>query len=329
MNTPLYAEKSEHAPSPHAVTDAKSVMKRLAETAISHERLPMLDIVFDKLARMLTESFLHLISTDVRVSLDDVEYTRFGDFMAPENAPGVIAVVRAPEWDNSFLIAIDLKLIFALSEVLMGAAPDALEKDAGDAKRAPTNIEMQIARRVFTIVAQRLGDAFDTVSKVEFSIERLELNPQFAAIARMTSAAVEADLSLNVAGIDGALKVIFPYTTLEPLKSSLQQMFVGERIGRDATWENHFEKAVLDTELAFEAILHQQYATLNEIFNWKPGDVITFDASVESQVRLICDGLEFFRGPMGRKNGRIAAQIDQMSLLENTAPAETKKGRAA
>ena len=304
--------------------DAANVMKRLAETAISHERLPMLDIVFDKLSRMLTESFLHLVSTDVQVSLNDVDYTRFGDFISAD-APRIIAVVRAEEWDNSFIIAIDTRLIFALSEMLMGGAPGNLDKDVGDGARTPTNIEMQIAKRIFTTVAERLGDAFASVAKVEFAIERLELNPQFAAIARLTSAAIDGDLSLSVAGVEGALKVIFPYTTLEPLKSSLQQMFVGERIGRDTTWENHFERAVMNTELTFEAILHQQNAALNEILNWKPGDTITFDASAESEVRLLCDGLEFFRGPMGRKNGRIAAQIEHMTMSEQAGEAESER----
>ena len=102
-------------------------------------------------------------------------------------------------------------------------------------------------------------------------------------------------------------------------------MFVGERIGRDTTWENHFERAVMNTELTFEAILHQQNAALNEILNWKPGDTITFDASAESEVRLLCDGLEFFRGPMGRKNGRIAAQIEHMTLSEQAGGAGSEK----
>ena len=304
---------------------AQAVMRRLAETAISHERLPMLDIVFDKLSRMLTESFLHLVSTDVQVSLNDVDYIRFGDFISAAGAPRLIAVVRAPEWDNSFIISIDSQLIFALAEVLLGGAPDSVKDNFGDSARAPTNIEMQIAKRIFGIVAERLGHAFESVDKVEFEIERLELNPQFAAIARLTSAAVEGDLSLSVAGVAGALKVIFPYTTLEPMKASLQQMFVGERAGRDTTWERHFERAVLHTELTFEAILHQQNAALNEILNWKPGDTITFDASAESEVRLMCDGLEFFRGPMGRRNGRIAAQIEEMPLHEQDE--ETQIGR--
>ena len=81
----------------------------------------------------------------------------------------------------------------------------------------------------------------------------------------------------------------------------------------------------MNTELTFEAILHQQNAALNEILNWKPGDTITFDASAESEVRLLCDGLEFFRGPMGRKNGRIAAQIEHMTLSEQAGEAESER----
>lgn len=291
-------------------------MSRLADTAIAHERLPMLDIVFDKLTRMLTESFLHLVSaTDVQVKLENIAYTRFGDFMSSAHAPSIIAVARASTWDNSFIISVDTKLIFVLAEVLLGGTPE--EFDHEDATlRTPTNIEMQIARRLFTLIAQRLSDAFESVSEVEFTIERLEMNPQFAAIARVTSAAVQADISLSVAKATGPLKVIFPYTTLEPLKKPLQQMFVGEHFGRDAQWERHFERTIKQTKLSFEAILHQELATLNQVLNWKVGDTIAFDASAESQVRLVREGMEFFRGPMGRKNGHIAAQVERLSYLE-------------
>jgi len=294
----------------------REVMARLAETTIAHERLPMLDIVFDKLTRMLTESFLHLVSsTDVQVKLENIAYTRFGDFMSSAHAPSIIAVARAPNWDNSFIISVDTKLIFVLAEVLLGGTPDDLDKEEVKL-RTPTNIEMQIARRLFNLIAQRLSDAFESVSEVEFTIERLEMNPQFAAIARVTSAAVQADIALSVAKSTGPLKVIFPYTTLEPLKKPLQQMFVGEHFGRDAQWERHFEKTLKQTKLAFEAILHQEFATLTQVLNWKVGDTITFDASAESQVRLVREGMEFFRGAMGRKNGHIAAQIDDLRYLQ-------------
>lgn len=300
-------------------TDPREVMARLAETAIAHERLPMLDIVFDKLTRMLTESFLHLVSsTDVQVKLENIAYTRFGDFMSSAHAPSIIAVARASTWDNSFIISVDTKLILVLAEVLLGGTPEDLDKEKVKL-RTPTNIEMQIARRLFNLIAQRLSDAFESVSDVEFTIERLEMNPQFAAIARVTSAAVQADISLSVAKSTGPLKVIFPYTTLEPLKKPLQQMFVGEHFGRDAQWERHFEKTLKQTKLAFEAILHQEFATLNQVLNWKVGDTISFDATAESQVRLVREGMEFFRGPMGRRNGRIAAQVDELSYLNTDA----------
>ncbi|WP_428410359.1 FliM/FliN family flagellar motor switch protein [Hyphococcus sp.] len=308
---------------------AKNVMERLADTAIAHERLPMLDIVFDKLTRMLTESFLHLVSTtDVQVKLDSIAYTRFGDFMSSSHAPSIIAVARASTWDNSFIISVDTKLIFILSEVLLGGTPHDIDL-AAVKNRTPTNIEMQIARRIFNLIAQRLGDAFDSVTEAEFTIERLEMNPQFAAIARVTSAAVQAEIALTVADVPGPIKVIFPYTTLEPLKKPLQQMFVGEHFGRDAQWERHFKRTIKNTSLDFEAILHQEFATLSQVLNWKEGDTITFDATAETQVRLVRDDMEFFRGPMGRKNGRIAAQLDEFTYLQaaDNEDAPSNEGR--
>lgn len=306
----MQAKTLDDAPPPAGENrqTGKEVIERLAQSAISQERLPMLDIVFDRASRTLAESFLHLMSTDVRVHFDGTEYTRFGDALAkgPENA--VIAVARAEEWENSFLIVIDAGLVFMLSEILLGAAPEAVAARAQ--KRRPTNIELQVARRIFAMIAQRLTEAMETISKVTFSIERLETNSQFAALTRSTSSAVKGVMSCTVAGVTGQTHIIFPTATLDPAKESLQQIFVGERFGKDDAWENHFRDAVANTMLDFEAILHQQDATLKEISSWRPGDVIEFNASAETQVRLVANGMAFFQGPMGRKNGFIATQIE-------------------
>ena len=49
---------------------------------VSYERLPMLEIVFDRLVRTLTTSLRSFFSDNVEVSLDDVTSVRFGDYVS-------------------------------------------------------------------------------------------------------------------------------------------------------------------------------------------------------------------------------------------------------
>ena len=46
---------------------------------VSYERLPMLEIVFDRLVRLMTTSLRNFTSDNVEVSLDNISSIRFGD----------------------------------------------------------------------------------------------------------------------------------------------------------------------------------------------------------------------------------------------------------
>ncbi len=50
-------------------------------TLVSYERLPMLEIVFDRLVRLMTTSLRNFTSDNVEVSLDQISSIRFGDYL--------------------------------------------------------------------------------------------------------------------------------------------------------------------------------------------------------------------------------------------------------
>ncbi len=292
---------------------ARGVMERLANSGVTHERLPMLDIVFDRTVQMLTESFLHLTSQEVAVQLEEISYNRFQDFMnEPPEAP-VIAIVRAVAWDQSFLLMIDGSLVFTMVEILLGGQPNQDVRQRATQRR-PTPIELQLTTRIFRLIAERLAEAFEQIAEVEFRVERLEMNPQFAAITRTTSACVRSTFRLDIARSKGELQVLFPYSSLEPVREHLSQMFVGDQFGGDRSWNRHFEDALNKTELSFDAVLHTQMTTLAEVMSWKPGQTIGFESNAETEIRFMLEDMEFFRGPMGRKGGKIAAQIEEIQL---------------
>ena len=59
---------------------------------VSYERLPMLEIVFDRLVRLMTTSLRNFTSDNVEVSLDRITSVRFGDYM---NSIPLLSVFKA------------------------------------------------------------------------------------------------------------------------------------------------------------------------------------------------------------------------------------------
>src|ERR1700761_2627812 len=62
--------------------DDNSGIRAIIDSAmVSYERLPMLEIVFDRLVRLMTTSLRNFTSDNVEVSLDRITSVRFGDYM--------------------------------------------------------------------------------------------------------------------------------------------------------------------------------------------------------------------------------------------------------
>ena len=62
--------------------DLVTGIQAIVESAmVSYERLPMLEIVFDRLLRMMSTSLRNLTSDNVEVSLDSITSIRFGDYL--------------------------------------------------------------------------------------------------------------------------------------------------------------------------------------------------------------------------------------------------------
>ncbi|MFP4386995.1 MAG: flagellar motor switch protein FliM, partial [Alphaproteobacteria bacterium] len=100
--------------------ETSGVMALINSAMVNYERLPMLDIVFDRLVRLMSTSLRNLTSDNVDVSLDQVSTVRFGDYMNSIPLPAMLSVFKAEEWDNNGLMVTDSALIYSIVDVLLG-----------------------------------------------------------------------------------------------------------------------------------------------------------------------------------------------------------------
>ncbi len=281
---------------------------------VSYERLPMLEVVFDRLVRMLSTSLRNFTSDNVEVSLDNISSIRFGDYLNSIPLPAMLAVFKAEEWDNFGLITVDSSLIYSIVDVLLGGRRGtAAMRIEG---RPYTTIERNLVERMIAVVLADLSAAFDPLSSVTFRFDRLETNPRFATIARPANAAVVARLRVDMEDRGGRLELLLPYATLEPVRELLLQMFMGEKFGRDSIWENHLATELWFTDVELEAVLDNTTVALNDVLEWEVGSRLDLLAKPESLVDLKCGEVRLFRGQMGRKGEKIAVRIEEKMETE-------------
>jgi flagellar motor switch protein FliM len=277
-----------------------SGMQAIVDSAmVSYERLPMLEIVFDRLLRMMSTSLRNLTSDNVEVSLDSITSIRFGDYLETIPMPAMISVFKAEEWDNYGLMIVDSALIYSIVDVLLGGRRGtAAMRIEG---RPYTTIERNLVERMVTVVLSDLSAAFDPLSPVTFRFDRLETNPRFATIARPANAAVLARLRIDMEDRGGRIELMLPYATLEPVRELLLQMFMGEKFGRDSIWETHLANELWNTDVELDAVLDQVVVSLSEVMNWRPGSQIMLNAVPSSPIGLRCGEIPLFVGGMGQK----------------------------
>jgi Flagellar motor switch protein FliM len=77
------------------LNDNSGIRAIIDSAMVSYERLPMLDIVFDRLVRLMTTSLRNFTSDNVEVSLDRITSVRFGDYLNLIPLPAILAVFKA------------------------------------------------------------------------------------------------------------------------------------------------------------------------------------------------------------------------------------------
>src|SRR5512138_3308815 len=264
--------------------DESGIQAILNSALVSYERLPMLEVVFDRLVRMMSTSLRNFTSDNVEVSLDQITSIRFGDYLNSIPLPAMLAVFKAEEWDNYGLLVVDSAMIYSIVDVLLGGRRGtAAMRIEG---RPYTTIERNLVERMVHVVLADLSAAFDPLSPVTFRFDRLETNPRFATIARPANAVIVVTLRVDMEDRGGLIELLIPYATLEPVRELLLQMFMGEKFGRDSIWETHLGNELLMTEMKMSAVLDEVTLPLKEIMNWKPGSRLMLNVKADDLVSV-------------------------------------------
>ncbi|MBK8008029.1 MAG: flagellar motor switch protein FliM [Rhizobiales bacterium] len=274
---------------------------------VSYERLPMLEIVFDRLVRLMTTSLRNFTSDNVEVSLDRITSVRFGEYLNSVPLPTILGVIKAKEWDNFGLFSVESSLIYARIDVLLGGRRGAHTVRVDG--RPYTTIETGLVKRMMELVLSDAEQAFRPVSPVSFDIDRIETNPKFAAISRPTNAAILVRLRIDMEDRGGCVEILLPYATIEPIRELLLQNFMGDKFGRDPIWEGHLATEIWHAKIEVDAVLYEDQMPLRQIMNLEVGDTLMLDVRPETLVKVRCGDAVLSEGTMGRIGDRVAVKV--------------------
>src|SRR5712671_5709627 len=306
-----------------SLNDNSGIRAIIDSAMVSYERLPMLEIVFDRLVRLMTTSLRNFTSDNVEVSLDRITSVRFGDYMNSIPLPAVLSVFKAEEWENFGLATVDSSLIYSMIDVLLGGRRGATSLRIEG--RPYTTIETNLVKRLIEVVLADAEQAFRPLSPVKFTIDRLETNPRFAAITRPANAAILVRLRIDMEDRGGTIELLLPYATIEPIRNVLLQMFMGEKFGRDPIWEGHLATEIAQAQISVDAVLYEADIPLKQLMKLKVGDTLPLEMRSDALIAVRCGNVTLTEGRMGRVGDRVAIRVTKQLRKPNTTFAMFEK----
>lgn len=284
----------------------RGIRSILSSSASNYESLPMLDIVFDRMVRFLSTSLRNLTQNNIDVSLKEITAMRFGEYLDTLPSSTLSSVFKAEEWNNFGILSTSSDFIYNIIDTLLGGSS---QQKTQKADRPYTTIELNLAKEIIELTLNDLSTAFDPVASINFSFERLETNPKFAAITRLSNPVVVAKLNVDMENSNGVIEIAIPYTTLEPAKEVLQQLFIGERYGKDITWEKFLARKLWSTDVELKVVIKEKKVNLAEIMKWEKGSFLPLDIYPNDPIHILCAEVPMFDGIMGRKNDKVVVKI--------------------
>jgi len=276
---------------------------------LSHERLPMMEVIFDRFALSLGGALKSFSSVATEVTLDAFEYMSCSEALESLPAPWLVAVSSARQWDGTLALVIDPDLLFTMLETMLGGRST---QKAEWKPRGFTSIEKRLATRLCDVVLKDLTEAFADVAEVQFSVDHLENSPHSTVLAPPSSPCVKITLDISVDGPGGKLVFVIPNMAFESARAMLAQSFFGGQIGGDSSWQALLADSLQDTDVDLVALLHELKLPLSDVLRWRRGDVLDLGIDTENQVTVAVSGKKMFRAAMGRRrNGSVALRVTE------------------
>jgi flagellar motor switch protein FliM len=277
-----------------------------SQDRIVRGRMPTLEMINDRFARHLRVSLFNLLRRSAEISVGAVRMSKFSEYVHSLFVPTSLNMVKIKPLRGTALFVVDPKLVFILVDNFFGGDGRYHAKIEG---RDFTPTEQRVIRKTLDHAFEDLKKAWAPVMNLEFEYLNSEVNPQFANIVTPTEVVVVCSFHIELDGGGGDLHVTMPYSMIEPMRELLDAGIQSDRSETDERWIRALRDEVKVAEVELSADLVETTVSLEDVMNFKPGDIVPVDLPETILVRA--EGIPVLRGRFGISEGRNAIKVTE------------------
>ena len=297
-----------------------------SQDRIVRGRMPTLEMVNERFARHLRISLFNMMRRTAEVSINGIQMIKFGEYVHTLFVPTSLNMVRFRPLKGTALITMEARLVFILVDNFFGGDGRYHAKIEG---REFTPTERRIIQMLLKIVFEDYKEAWSPVMDVSFEYLDSEVNPSMANIVSPTEVVVISSFHIELDGGGGDFHIALPYSMLEPIRELLDAGVQSDKEDTDMRWSKALRDEIMDVPVEMSTKLLETDLTLQQIMNFKAGDIIPIE--MPETLMVLIENLPTFRAKLGRSRDNVAIKIDSKikrpESVKNELTILTKDGK--
>lgn len=286
-----------------------------SQDRIIRGRLPTLEMVNERFARLWRIGLFGLIRRSAELSVRGIDMVKFNEYMHSLYVPTNLNLIKFKPLRGTGLIVFEPTLVFAVVDNFFGGDGRFHTRIEG---REFTATEMRVIQLMLKQTFADLKEAWAPVMDVDLEYINSEINPHFANIVTPREYVVVSRFHVELEGGGGEIHITLPYSMLEPIRELLDAGIQSDRVDRDESWNLMLREQLHDVQVTLSSVLARKQLSLRELTRLKVGDILPID--LPEQVPLCVEDVPLFTGQFGVFHGRNAVKI-----LSNQPPGATPR----
>lgn len=274
-------------------------------------RMPTLEIINDRFARLLRIGLFNFMRRSPDVSVGPARVVKYSEFVRNLVVPTNLNIAHVRPLRGNALFVFEPTLVFLIVDSLFGGDGRFHTRVEG---RDFTQTEQRIIQRMLQVVFDDYQKSWQNVFPITFEYVRSEMHTQFANIATPTEIVIVSTFSIELGSSGGAFHICIPYATLEPIRALIYSSVQGDQAEPDRRWQQTLVRQVQQAEVELVANLATASLKVRDLLAMKVGDVVPIE--IPDVVEASVDGVPILQGRFGEINGRTALRVEQLLRAE-------------
>lgn len=274
---------------------------------ISKAQLRAIHQLHDNFVRALASSLSAYLRSYVIVNLVSVEQLSYSEFLECLPSPTCLAALGLKPYDGNAILELNSALIFPVIEILLGGDG----KLQFSSQREVTEIEQVLLSGFLGLVLRDLHEAWKFVTPLDFSIERLETEPQFLQIMSPSEAVVAVAIEIRIGDAVGMMNIAMPSIIIKMMRQKFDQQWLLRKAAATEAEQMRVMRLIETAELPGEAVLSGPQVLLRDLIELDEGDVLGLEFPIARPLDLLLSGSRKYRGEIVNSGRRVGFRVTE------------------